>query len=354
MRSVSPAAARDNYLRAARFERPDFIPMTFAVNDACWHAYPQEWLCEQMERRPFLFPDFKAPRLPYTPDYSPLARKDAPFTDDFRCVWQTAEDGILGTVKHHPLADLAGLERYIFPDPRLCSGIGPMDWTEAARHMRERRGIGALCAAGLRHNHTFLQLCNIMGYENLLFAMSDADPRLDRLIAGVEDFNAGIVGRWLALDPDVFGYGEDLGMQTGPMLSPALFRRYILPSYRRLIEPAREKGVLIQMHSDGDIRLLADGLVEGGADILNLQDLVCGIDWIAARFGGKTCVELDIDRQNVTVFGSPAQIDTLIRREAETIGRPEGGLMMVFGMYPGMPLENAAAVMDAMERYAAA
>ncbi len=29
----------------------------------------------------------------------------------------------------------------------------------------------------------------------------------------------------------------------------------------------------------------------------------------------------------------------------------EGGLMLVYGLYPGTPLENARAVMDAMEHY---
>ena len=86
--------------------------------------------------------------------------------------------------------------------------------------------------------------------------------------------------------------------------------------------------------------------------VINLQDLVNGIDWIADRFRGKTCVELDIDRQHVTVSGTPADIDALIRREVSAIGTPQGGLAMIFGLYPGTPLENAAALMDAMERYA--
>ena len=34
------------------------------------------------------------------------------------------------------------------------------------------------------------------------------------------------------------------------------------------------------------------------------------------------------------------------------LGSKEGGLMMLHGMYPGVPLENVRALMDAMERYA--
>jgi hypothetical protein len=50
--------------------------------------------------------------------------------------------------------------------------------------------------------------------------------------------------------------------------------------------------------------------------------------------------------------GSLEQIDNLIRREVEKLGSPEGGFMMIYGLYPGVPLENIKAIMDAMERYA--
>ena len=86
--------------------------------------------------------------------------------------------------------------------------------------------------------------------------------------------------------------------------------------------------------------------------MINLQDLVNGVDWIAQTFSGRVCIELDVDRQRVTAQGTPAAIDALVREEVTKLGRREGGLMMIYGMYPGIPLENAKALMDAMERYA--
>ena len=147
-------------------------------------------------------------------------------------------------------------------------------------------------------------------------------------------------------------YPEDLGMQFGPMLSPDQFVRYIKPSNTRWMKYAKDAGVPIHMHSDGDIRTLADHLVESGVEVLNLQDLVNGIDWIAERFKGKICIDLDIDRQTITPNGTPAQIDALIREEVSKLGSKEGGLSMIYGLYPGVPLENVKAVMDAMEKYA--
>ena len=217
--------------------------------------------------------------------------------------------------------------------------------------MLAEKEAGLLVTGSLPHGHTFLRLQDIRGYENLLLDMVDGEPRLDRLIGMVEEFNHRYVLNWLDLDPDIMSYPEDLGMQVGPMISAELFRRHIEPVYRRLMKPARERGCIVHTHSDGDIRSLADDLIEGGVEVINLQDLVNGIDWIRDRFAGRTCIDLDIDRQLVTARGTPRQIDALIREEVAKLGSRRGGLMMVYGMYPGVPLANARALMDAMERY---
>ena len=182
--------------------------------------------------------------------------------------------------------------------------------------------------------------------------MADRDNRLMKLIEMVEEFSMGIVRRYANLGAAMMRYPEDLGMQVGPMLSPEQFRTYIKPIYRNLMVPAHDAGCLVHMHSDGDIRDLVDDLVVSGVDALNLQDLVNDIDWIEEKLKGRVCIDIDIDRQQITRFGSPEQIDKLIREEVEKLGSREGGLMMIYGLYPGVPLENIKAVMDAMERYA--
>jgi len=343
---------RENVLRAIRFEGPETIPMAFHINAACWHHYDQDALQDLMEAHPVLFPGFtRQPTV--SPRYGLNARRDEPYTDPWGCVWATNDDGITGAVHGHPLSDWDRLDTYMPPDPATTDGTFPLDWEGIAEGVRRRRKSGQLIAGGLPHGHTFLRLQDIRGYENLIFDMADNRPELRRLIAMVEEFNYQFVMRWMALEPDMMTYAEDLGMQVGPMLSPKHFRAYIKPVYERLMKPARERGCIVHMHSDGDIRTLVDDLIDDGVEVINLQDLVNGIDWIAERFAGTTCVELDIDRQAITPYGSPAQIDALIREEVTKLGSKAGGLMMVYGLYPGVPLENAKAVMDAMETYAA-
>ncbi|MDZ4200371.1 MAG: uroporphyrinogen decarboxylase family protein [Kiritimatiellia bacterium] len=341
----------ENTVRAIRFERPEWIPMSFKINAACWNHYDPEALQDLMEGHPLLFPGYI--RQPVVrPSLALTQFKDRPYCDPWGCVWETAEDGITGTVHGHPLEDWSALDSLSIPDPERTDGTLPVDWAVLRADAEKRRARGDLVSGGLPHGHTFLRLQDMRGYQNVLFDMLDDEPKLARLISRITEFNEQVVRHWLALSPDLMRYPEDLGMQSGPMLSPELFRKYIQPVYRRLMQPAREKGCIVHMHSDGDIRLLADDLVDGGVEVINLQDLVNGIDWIRERFAGRVCIDLDVDRQSVTARGTPGDIDRLIREEVEKLGSPQGGLMLLYGLYPGVPLENAAALMDALERYA--
>jgi hypothetical protein len=340
-----------NTLRAIRFERPEFIPIVFWINPACWHHYPQEFLFELMAEHRILFPDFE-PEDKTIPELAPWERAGIPYIDAWGCVWETTDDGITGIVTRHPLEDWSALESYTVPDPAETNGMIKIDWAEIKKQAQKVKSEGQHFMASLEHGHAFQRLTYLRGYENLLFDMTDGETRLWRLIEMVENFSAGLVQRYLDAGSEMLCYPEDIGMQRGPMLSPKHFRTYIKPIYEHLIRPAHEAGCLVHMHSDGDIRELADDLIQSGADVLNLQDLVNGIDWIAANLKGRVCIDIDIDRQQITPFGSPGQIDKLIREEVEKLGSREGGLMMIYGLYPGIPIKNVKAIMDAMERYA--
>jgi len=343
--------ARENLLRAVQFERPERIPTVFGVSAACWHHYPPEAIRELMVDHASLFPYFDPAEDPAPKSYRPGTRAGEPYTDPWGCVWETADDGIAGTVTGHPLADWDAFDGYVPPDPAETNGMLPTDWDQIARQMTEAREKGELLRGGLTHGHTFLRLCDIRGYTNLIYDMTDQEPRLPQLIEMVEQFNMDHVRRYLDLGVEYMSYPEDLGMQVGPMLSPEHMRQYIKPSYQRLMAPAREAGCIVHMHSDGDIRALVDDLIDGGVEVVNLQDLVNGIDWIKDTLAGKVCIDLDIDRQEIIPYGTPTEIDAHVRRCVETLGSKQGGLMLLHGWYPGVPLENAKAVMDAMEKY---
>ena len=346
------SSSRDNLLRCIRFQTPDYIPMTFHINDACWAHYDQNALLDLMEDHPFLFPEFVRPATPFTPDYDDVARAGVPYVDGFGCTWETVTDGIVGSVHRHPLADMSRYPSYPFPDPENSTGLRGIDWAEFEAETARRRALGQMTYGDLRHGHTFQQLVDIRGYVDTLMDLSEEEPDTLDLLDRLGEFNLAQIRHFLKAGVDMVRIPEDLGMQHGPMLSPRMFRRFIKPIYQKMLRPVREAGTVIHMHSDGDIRTLVDDIIDGGVDVINLQDRVNGVEWIAGKFRGRTCVDLDIDRQKITPFGTPQEIDAYIRHCIETVGCKEGGLMMIYGLYPGVPLENVKALMDAMTRYA--
>ena len=340
-----------NVLQAIRFERPEHIPVTFWINPACWHHYNPQDLHELMAEHRILFPDFVVDNE-LIPQLAPWERAGTPYTDFWHCTWESTDDGITGAVTGHPLTDWQALGQFLPPNPDESNGIGEMNWAQIKENIRKAHSEGKYCAGSLEHGHAFQRLCYLRGYENLLLDMTDGEYRLGKLIQMIENFSIEIVKHYLDIGVALMCFPEDLGMQNGPMVSPEHFRTYIKPVYKHLMAPVHQAGCLVHMHSDGDIRDLADDLIFSGVDAINIQDLVNGIDWIAANLKGRVCIDLDIDRQNITRYGKPDQIEGLIREEVKQLGSREGGLMMIYGLYPGVPLENVKAVMDSMERYA--
>ena len=268
---------RDLLLRTARFDKPERIPVRVSLSPTCWSHYPRERLFELLEAHSLLFPWFdrerwRGPRIP------PWRRAGLPYLDSWGCEWVTPEDGITGAVTRHPLADWAALETFRPPNPELHDGWGRTDWAAREAGLRRAADAGALVQGSLRHGHSFLTLTYLCGYENALYAMADDDPRLHQVLDVIGRFNAYAVDRYVDSGVEWMGYPEDLGMQVGPMLSPEQFRTFIKPIYERLMAPARDAGCVVHMHSDGDIRDLLDDLLDCGVDVLNVQDLVNGVE----------------------------------------------------------------------------
>lgn len=341
---------RENLRRTIHFEKPEWVPMIFHINPACWSHYSPDTLNELIDSHPFLFPEVDRQQL-REPKLMPIEQAGKPYIDGWGCVWLTTENGIHGTVVQHPLENWDAFGLFVSPDATIDSGRGPIDWRQVAEDFKTAKVCDRFAIGGLLHGHTFLTLADIRGYENLIFDMADDNINLWKLIEIIETFNKQIVQEYIKAGAELMKYPEDLGMQVGPMISPSYFRKYIKPSYKRLMNLARNAGCVVHMHSDGDIRDLIDDMIDCGIDIINLQDTVNGIDWLRSKLKGNICIDLDIDRQNITKFGTPEEIDKFILDEIKLLGSKQGGLMMLYGLYPGIPVENIESLMNAMTKY---
>ncbi|RLI42736.1 hypothetical protein DRO64_06100 [Candidatus Bathyarchaeota archaeon] len=174
-------------------------------------------------------------------------------------------------------------------------------------------------------------------------------PELQILIDMVVDYNLKLIRRWLDVGIDLLSCGDDLGTQDRLTIHPRAFRKYLIPAYRKMFTPAREREVHVRLHSDGHIMEIAEDLIEAGVTILNLQDLVNGVERIKRRLKGRVCIDVDIDRQKIVPFGKPEDIRRHVHYVVSELNSPDGGFMITVDIYPPTPIENIEALCQALE-----
>ena len=346
-----PLTDRENYLRTAAFEGGEWIPCSIYIPPASWVSLREE-LEGVIARHPILFPGFKPGQHDYDHwDPGPAHREGERFRDAWGCVWDNAWGGLEGQVVEHPLADWGALAAWQPPDPMVTGDRGPANWAAERERIAKAREAGRLTAGGVPHGFLFMRLWYLRGFDNLMMELAEEPADLARLIEMVVAHNERIVREWLDMGVDMVDFGEDLGAQRASLVSPAMFRKWIAPGYRRLMQPCREAGAQVYLHSDGYIMELVDDLIASGVTILNPQDLCNGIDDLAQQVKGRVCISLDVDRQKIVPFGSRKEIRELIREEVMKLGSRQGGLMFVAGIYPPTPAENVDALCCALEEF---
>lgn len=281
-----------------------------------------------------------------------IARKpgrtaNAEETDRWGCRWVYPLEALDGICTGHPVACWSDLATYTPPDP-----ADHTDWEQARRNVEEAHAEGRVASGGTDHGFIFLRLTYLRGFDQCMMDMAEGPPELRRLIDMVEGYWTGVVRRWIELGVDRVTFGDDLGLQHALPISPATWRRYIKPSYQRIFAYCRENGVHVSLHTDGYILDIIPDLLECGISVLNPQDLVNGLGNLQRLAKGKVYLNLDIDRQDITVFGTPAESAAHVKRCIEILGSPHGGLSLIWGVYPGTPLANIRAVARAMDEYA--
>ena len=126
------------------------------------------------------------------------------------------------------------------------------------------------------------ELC---GFENLIFMFYD-DPELlneilDTLCDLWIDIYAEIQKR---VHLDYVFIWEDMCSKNGPLISPAMFRDFLLPRYTRLTSAIRAGGCdHFIVDSDGDERPLVPVWLAGGVNIVFPWESQFGLDIVAVR-----------------------------------------------------------------------
>jgi uroporphyrinogen decarboxylase len=338
---------RENYIRAAAFQYPQWIP--------CWMAFPPALVrrhgtdLEALVRdHPRLFPDYD-PRTWDRSDLMPAAyRGGERYTDNWGCTWRTEADGMEGQVVGHPLADWGALEGWRPPDPLTMSERAGRDWARERAAAEERRAAGRLTVG--HAERLFDRLFFLRGFEALMIDFAEEPPELDRLIGMLGEHEHRVVDEWLRIGVDVVAFHSDLGTQRGLMISPASFRRRLLPLFASLFGKIRAAGSLVALSSDGRILDIIEDLAACGLSLHDPQLGANTIEDIARVYKGRLCVSLDLNSQSFP-FLAPGQLRDVVKSSVETLGDPRGGLMLLAEPCADTPLCCLEALCGAFEDF---
>ncbi|HOC31049.1 MAG TPA: uroporphyrinogen decarboxylase family protein, partial [Armatimonadota bacterium] len=126
-----------------------------------------------------------------------------------------------------------------------------------------------------------------MGVENISLLVHDDPALFEEMVETVA--NCIIDGLTPALESGLtFDYAlmwEDMAYRCGPLLSPRMFKQYLVPRYRRITELLLKHGVdIVLVDCDGDISLLAPLWLEAGVNTMFPMEVgVWGADPVAYR-----------------------------------------------------------------------
>jgi len=166
--------------------------------------------------------------------------------------------------------------------------------------------------------------------------------------------------KWIsAVGPyiDIILFGDDLGGQHGPLLSPEMYRQYYKPFHKKLWNKAKELAyVKVQLHCCGSVKMLIPDMIEAGLDAINPVQISCNdmeANKLKKEFGNNlTFWGGGCDTQSVLPNSRPDEIKKHVREQINMM-RTGGGFVFqqVHNIMANVPPENIVAMYEAVNEF---
>jgi uroporphyrinogen decarboxylase len=287
-------------------------------------------------------PDFECQIDNHLPFYAvePTIRWLGPdrYEDAFGSVWRRTS---FPHLERWPLTE-ASLAGYAFPDllDDECFRAAPEFLARHDRHF-------TFCS--LLHGF-FDRGWALRGMENFLADFIIAPAFVADLFERLTDIYERLIDRVAELGFDGIRFGDDWGYQRGVLIGAGRWRRQVKPGLKRIFERARRQGLTVMVHSDGDVTELIPDLIEMGVQILNpVQPEAMDQVVIKQRYGRHLCLNGGVSTQHTLPFGTPAEVRREVWACLRVLGQGGGYVLgPAKAILPDVPLENAAALIDAI------
>jgi uroporphyrinogen decarboxylase len=225
--------------------------------------------------------------------------------------------GVYSEPEHHPLAQADSVAEV---DAHRWPSCDDFDYSVVTRALDAADGYRPIHAGCYE---PFLLYCYLRGLEtsleDLVLRPEIADAMLGHLFDFYHEHHRRLfdAGRGRI---DTTYVAEDLGAQTGPLMSLTMYRRFLLPNQIKMADLARSHGVHVMYHTDGAARVFLPDLIDRvGIEILNPIQWRCpGMERerLVADFGRHIIFHGSIDNQQTLPFGT---VDDVVREVSESV-----------------------------------
>lgn len=215
------------------------------------------------------------------------------------------------------------LEQHRWPSPDW------FDFSDIAERLEPWKGFAVMASGASVFQHpTFLRRLEV-----LLMDMATQPEMAHWLMDRFTDFYVGFFDRMLTAAGgriDILRAADDLGTQHGLLFSPDMFRTFIKPRLKKLVDMAHSHGVKFMFHSCGAIRPFIEDLIEIGIDILDpLQAAAAGMEpeGLKEDYGDRVSLHGGICTQHLLPMASPGEVKAEVRRRIEILGKGGGYIL---------------------------
>jgi uroporphyrinogen decarboxylase len=240
----------------------------------------------------------------------------------------------------HPVTDRTSWEDARRRYNPLAPARFPAWWADVQRCLAGRDYPLALTHNGCFGLYSFLR--RLMGTELACIIFYDDPVLAEEILDYVTDYLIELTGPALKqLQFDYFNFFEDFAGKGGPLVSPRLFRKFLMPRYRRVIDHLHAHGVRhIWLDSDGDTRVLIPLFIEMGVTVHWPLERAAGMDpvEVRGRYGHALGLAGGIDKRELTK--DFAAIDAELERIAPLV--EDGGFIPTLdhAVPPDIPYMN--------------
>ena len=244
-------------------------------------------------------------RMPANGENSDLASQHV--RDEFGVIWQRGPRdyrvGNWGELVESPIKT-ASLKGYSFPDGTLGR------WDHVAEVRRQHpdhyleAGGGGLFQSGW----------GLCGFENYLAYVAGEQKFIEALTDGLAEFSCRVTAQLAGSEIDGIRFGDDWGFQDGLMIRPELWRRLYKKYYRRIYAAAHDVGLIVAIHSCGDITDILPDLIDIGVQVVHpLQPEAIDVEFCKREYGKDLAFWGALGSQSTLPRGSPEDVKRDVR-----------------------------------------